>query len=63
MKCSTTAILTNPYSSEEVAAALQQALTMGTSEHKERMAAMQARVRAEDIRWWLKEFLQLAYEQ
>ncbi len=54
------AILTNPYSSEEVADALQQALTMRPAEQRERMAAMQARIRKEDIYWWLKEFLDLA---
>ncbi len=56
------AILTNPYSSEDVASALHRALTMELPEQRERMAAMQARVRAEDIRWWLKEFLALAHE-
>lgn len=56
------AILTNPYSSEDVAFALQQALTMRPEEQQQRMAAMQDRVRAEDIRWWLNEFLRLADE-
>jgi trehalose 6-phosphate synthase/phosphatase len=55
------AILTNPYSAEQVASALQQALTMGAAEKKQRMAAMQARLRSQDIHWWLKEFLDLAY--
>lgn len=54
------AILTNPYSSEELASALQQALTMGAAEKKQRMTAMQARLRSQDIHWWLKEFLELA---
>jgi trehalose 6-phosphate synthase len=56
------AILTNPYSSEDIAFALQQALTMGVEEQKQRMAAMQARVRLEDIRWWLNAFVKLADE-
>ncbi len=56
------AILTNPYSSEDIASALHQALTMNIAEKRQRMAAMQARVRAEDIRWWLEEFLKLANE-
>ncbi len=55
------AILTNPYSSEQVAAALQQALTMGVAEQQQRMAAMQARIRLQDIHWWLKEFLAFAH--
>jgi trehalose-6-phosphate synthase len=56
------AILTNPYSPEEVGFALEQALTMTPEEKKERMAAMQSRVSAEDIHWWLNEFLRLANE-
>ncbi len=56
------AILTNPYSAEEVGFALQQALTMSRDEQKDRMAAMQGRVRAEDIQWWLNEFVRLANE-
>jgi trehalose-6-phosphate synthase len=56
------AILTNPYSSEEVATALQQALIMKDGEIRRRMAAMQERARAEDIRWWLQEFVDLAQE-
>ncbi len=55
------AILTNPYSSEQVASALQQALTMGISEQERRMAAMQERIRQQDIHWWLKEFLSFAH--
>ncbi len=55
------AILTNPYSSEQVASALQQALTMRSAEQKQRMAAMQARLRSQDIHWWLREFLELAH--
>ena len=56
------AILTNPYSSEDVASALQRALSMDNAEQHQRMAAMRARVEAEDIHWWLQEFLDLANE-
>ena len=56
------AVLTNPYSSEDVALSLQRALTMGSPEQHERMAAMRARVAAQDIRWWLNEFLDVANE-
>jgi trehalose-6-phosphate synthase len=56
------AILTNPYSSEDIAAALQQALTMDPPEKNRRMAEMQGRVKAEDINWWLGEFIKLADE-
>lgn len=54
------AILTNPYSAEEVGFALEQALTMSPENQRERMAAMQARVSAEDIHWWLNEFVRFA---
>jgi len=56
------AILTNPYSPEEVADSLQRALTLGHHEGRERMAAMRSHVEAQDINWWLKEFVQLATE-
>ncbi len=56
------AILTNPYSSEDIANALQQALTMDASDKRRRMAAMQERVKAEDLDWWLGEFVKLANE-
>lgn len=56
------AILTNPYSPEEVADSLQRALTLGQHEGRERMAAMRSHVEAQDINWWLKEFVQLATE-
>ncbi len=57
------AILTNPYSSEDVASALRRALEMDGAERRRRMAAMQTRVQAEDIAWWLGEFVKLANEQ
>ena len=54
------ATLTNPYSPEQLASALQQALTMSQAEQKERMSAMQSRIKAQDINWWLNEFVNLA---
>ena len=56
------AILTNPYSAEDVAFALQTALTMGLDEQKRRMAPMQALSREEDIYWWLQQFVDMANE-
>jgi trehalose 6-phosphate synthase/phosphatase len=54
------AILTNPYSSEDVASALQQALSMGEEDRHRRMVAMRSRVQEQDIAWWLEEFVRLA---
>ncbi len=56
------ATLTNPYSPEQLASALQQALTMGQTEQRERMSAMQSRIKAQDINWWLNEFVALSHE-
>lgn len=56
------AILTNPYSAEDVARSLQEALTMPLDEQKRRMAAMQSRIRAQDIHWWLNEFLSMMHD-
>jgi trehalose-6-phosphate synthase len=51
------ALITNPYSAEDVAAALEQALQMPKVEQRPRMEAMRNRIRAEDIKWWADEFL------
>jgi trehalose-6-phosphate synthase len=51
------ALITNPYSAEDVAAALEQALQMPKVEQRPRMEAMRNRTRAEDIKWWADEFL------
>ncbi len=51
------AIITNPYSQEDVAAAILQALQMPKAEQRQRMAMMRARVKAQDIRWWVDGFL------
>ncbi|WP_376792470.1 trehalose-6-phosphate synthase [Thermoflexus sp.] len=52
------ALITNPYSAEEMAAALKQALQMPKPEQRRRMKAMRDRLRAEDIWWWAAEFLE-----
>jgi trehalose 6-phosphate synthase len=51
------ALLTNPYSSEDMANALERALRMSAEEQQRRMAPMRRRVAAQDIRWWAREFL------
>jgi trehalose 6-phosphate synthase len=52
------ALITNPYSTDEMAAALEQALKMPKPEQRHRMEAMRNRIKAEDIRWWAAEFLE-----
>ena len=52
------ALITNPYSAEDVAAVLEQALQMPKAEQRPRMEAMRNRIRAEDIKWWANEFLE-----
>ncbi|MBI5290667.1 MAG: trehalose-6-phosphate synthase [Chloroflexi bacterium] len=52
------ALITNPYSQEDVATAIAQALRMPKPEQHWRMEAMRNRVKAEDITWWSREFLE-----
>ncbi len=51
------ALMVNPYNVEDMAAALKHALEMPKEEQHRRMQVMQARIKAEDISWWMKEFL------
>ena len=51
------ALITNPYSQEDVAAALLEALQMPAAEQRERMQAMRRCVQEQDIRWWARGFL------
>ena len=53
----TAAEIVNPYDAEEVANAMQRALTMRLPERKERHAALLARVEANDARHWREAFL------
>jgi trehalose 6-phosphate synthase len=50
-------LLTNPYSSDEMAHALDAALRMPEDEQRLRMKPMRARVAAQDMLWWAREFL------
>jgi trehalose 6-phosphate synthase/phosphatase len=51
------AIITNPYSQEDVAGAIAKALQMPKAEQHRRMSAMRENVRTQDIRWWAEAFL------
>jgi trehalose 6-phosphate synthase len=51
------ALLVNPYSTEDMVAALVQALEMSKEEQRQRMQAMQERIKTQNITWWAKEFL------
>ena len=53
------ALLVNPFSPEELADALQQALRMPVEERKTRWRALMDSVETEDVHWWLRRFLDL----
>jgi len=51
------ALLVNPFSPEELADALQQALRMPLEERRKRWRSLMDRVEKEDVHWWLRRFL------
>jgi trehalose 6-phosphate synthase len=51
------AIITNPYSQEDVAGAIENAIRMPKSEQKKRMTKMRERIKSQDLKWWLDGFL------
>jgi trehalose 6-phosphate synthase/phosphatase len=51
------AVSVNPYAIDEMAAAMEQALTMPAPERRRRMAALRERVAVHDINWWTATFL------
>ncbi len=51
------AVLVNPYSPEEIADALGQALTMPLAERQERWRALMDTVLEQDVMWWLGQFM------
>jgi trehalose 6-phosphate synthase/phosphatase len=53
----TDAVTVNPYSIEELAAAMRSALTMEEPERRRRMAALRTRVIAHDVHAWAGHFL------
>ncbi len=56
------ALLVNPYSPEEVAEALQQALKMPLSERKRRFETLLDGVRTENVHWWREKFVAMITE-
>ena len=52
----TEALLINPYSPEDIAEAIKQALTMPVEERKTRWRACMDNIEAEDVLWWRKRF-------
>jgi trehalose 6-phosphate synthase len=51
------ALLTNPYSPDDMARALDTALRMPADEQRLRMEPMRRRIAAQDVVWWAHEFL------
>lgn len=51
------ALLVNPYSTDDMVAALEHAFEMPEEEQQRRMRCMQSQVKAQDIFWWAQEFL------
>jgi trehalose 6-phosphate synthase/phosphatase len=51
------AVAVNPYAIDEMAAAMNEALTMAGVERRRRMRALRARVAAQDITWWASRFM------
>jgi trehalose 6-phosphate synthase len=51
------ALIVNPYDIDEVAGAMQKALTMPLAERAERHSALLRRVRMRDVRCWREQFL------
>ena len=51
------ALLVNPYSAEDLADAVAQALTMSRAERVRRWQALMAGVREQDVMWWLRNFV------
>ncbi len=53
----TEALMVNPYSDEDMAGAIEQALNMPKEEQSRRMQAMQKRIRQEGTTWWTQDFI------
>lgn len=54
------AILVNPYDIEQVAEAVNRAVTMPPEERERRMRSLRKTVKETDIYWWVRTFLQAA---
>jgi trehalose 6-phosphate synthase/phosphatase len=51
------AVRVNPYNVDDVASQIRLSLTMPAAEVRARMSRLRARVKDQDIRWWLQSFL------
>ena len=51
------ALLVNPYDIPATAQAIQRALQMPLDERRTRHAALLAQIRAQDVHWWRRSFL------
>ena len=56
------ALLVNPYDTHGTAETVQQALQMPLEERRERHQALLSRIRAQDIHWWRRSFLETLRE-
>src|SRR3546814_18516206 len=52
------AVLINPYSAEEIADAIERALSMPLAERKARWRKLMDSVEREDVIWWRKRFVE-----
>lgn len=57
------ALLVNPYDTDEMAGAIDTALTMPLAERRARHEALLAGLRAQDIGWWTRAFLHALRQQ
>lgn len=57
------AVLVNPYDVEEVADAINRAVTMPPDRRRERMSGLRSSVRETDIYWWVDTFLRAAVSE
>ena len=55
------ALLVNPHDIEGVADAINRAVNMPMEERKKRMKGLRAKVRKQDIYWWVNSFLKAAF--
>jgi trehalose-6-phosphate synthase len=51
------ALAVNPYSPEDMVAAMHLALSMNAHERRRRMGALRSRVALKDVHWWAAQFL------
>ena len=57
------ALLVNPHDVEGVSEAIHRAVTMDPGERRRRMEGLRAKVREQDIFWWVDTFLKAAADE